>query len=499
MNGKIDATTGNDMATQLGLAYFPRAFHPAAREVAIIGFGSGTTAGASLLFPGTRVVCCEIEPAVYATSSLFSAANHGVETHPDLTMFFGDGRSYLHGTRDTFDLIISEPSNPWLAGVSNLFTQEFFATVKARLRPGGILAQWIQTYGFSIAEYALIVRTLRTVFPHYGLISLAEGQDTILLASMSPLAPDARAMEPIAAAVAASPAIRGDFARHFGTEDMRAILLLSHVLDEKGLDRLIAADRASTLNTDANVRLEFDAPLHLFETSELARIEIARRITAATDRAWIAQRADALGLAPGSPARALALGRLDRRQGRLPAAIAELSAATGGEPPLAGVYRELAGAHLAAGDTAASLRVHTEWAARFPGAAEAHATLGGLLMLMGRARDAAPSFETALERDPELASSANNLAWIRATHRDPALRDGAEAVRLAKRACELTGFQQPDCLDTLAAAYAESGDFAAAERLARQALATGVSGRVARAEIEQRLALYARREPFRDR
>ena len=499
VNGKIDATTGNDMATQLGLAYLPRAFHPGAREVAIIGYGSGTTAGATLLFPETRVVCSEIEPAVYATSSLFSSANHGVETHPGLTMFFGDGRSYLQGTRDTFDLIISEPSNPWLAGVSNLFTEEFFATVKERLRPGGVLAQWIQTYGFSIAEHALIVRTLRTVFPHYGLISLAEGQDTILLASTAPLAPDSTSMAELAAVITDSPAIRRDLTAHFGTDDMRQILLTSHVLDEQGLDRLIAADRAATLNTDANVRLEFDAPLHLFETSELARTEIAHRIIAAADRAWIAARAEALGLAPGAPARALALGRLDRRQGRLPAAIAELSAATGAEPPLAAVYRELAGAHLAAGDTAASLRVHTEWTARFPEDPEAHATLGGLLILMGRTRDAVPSFAAAIALDPDLASSANNLAWIRATHRDPAVRDGAEAVRLAQRACELTGFQQPDCLDTLAAAYAEKGDFAAAERLARQALATGVTGRVAHAEIEQRLALYARHEPFRDR
>jgi predicted membrane-bound spermidine synthase len=497
VNGKIDATDGIDMVTQLGLAYFPRAYVPDAERVAIIGFGSGTTAGASLLFPGTGVVCCEIEPAVHRTAELFSAVNHLTATTPGLTMFFGDGRSYLQGAGDPFDLIISEPSNPWLAGVSNLFTREFFLVARERLRDCGVLAQWIQTYGFSISEYAMIVRTLKTVFPHYGLISLGEGQDTILLASTAPLAPDPAALDRLAAVIAGTPAIQADLETYFGTDDLRELLLLHHVLDESGLDRLIAGDAATTVNTDANVRLEFDAPLHLFQGSIPAPDQVPRRILAAIDPSHMSRQSAGLGIAVESPAYLLARGRLDRRQGRLADAVASLSAARRLDPARAEIYRELAAAHLQSGDTTQAIVDHVDWIAAVPGDATAEAALGGLYQVAGRTQEAVPHLRAALELDPDLASPANNLAWILATHPDSKLRDGAEAVRLAERACELTGFMQSDCLDTLAAAHAETGNFAAAERFAREALEIGGGGAVSRADVERRLALYLQHRSYR--
>lgn len=497
VNGKIDATDGLDMATQLGLAYFPRAYVPDAERVAIIGFGSGTTAGASLLFPGTGVVCCEIEPAVHRTAEFFSTVNHLTATTPGLTMFFGDGRSYLQGAGDPFDLIISEPSNPWLAGVSNLFTREFFSVARGRLREGGVLAQWIQPYGFSISEYAMIVRTLKTVFPHHGLILLGDGQDTILLASAAPLALDPPALDRLAAVIAETPAIQADLKTYFGTDDLRELLLVHHVLDESGLDRLIAGDPAATINTDANVRLEFDAPLHLFEGSIPAPAQVPQRILAAIDPSRLSLQSAGLGITVESPAYLLARGRLDRRQGRLAAAVEHLSAAKRLDPGRAETYRELAAAHLQSGDTMQAIVDHVDWIAAFPGDATAEAALGGLYMVAGRTQDAVPHLRAALELDSDLASPANNLAWILATHPDSELRDGAEAVRLAERACELTGFMQPDCLDTLAAAHAETGNFAAAERFAREALEIGVGGAESRADIERRLDLYVQHRSYR--
>src|SRR5207244_1320050 len=87
--------------------------------------------------------------------------------------------------------IISEPSNPWLAGVSNLFTREFFRAAREHLTEGGVLAQWIQTYNFSLNDYALIVRTLRSEFPHSAVFIFLDGVDTVLLASNRPLVPQA--------------------------------------------------------------------------------------------------------------------------------------------------------------------------------------------------------------------------------------------------------------------------------------------------------------------
>jgi tetratricopeptide (TPR) repeat protein len=135
---------------------------------------------------------------------------------------------------------------------------------------------------------------------------------------------------------------------------------------------------------------------------------------------------------------------------------------------------------------------HADWIAAYPHDALAEASLGNLYLIAGRTEDAMPHFRKAIELDPELSGPANNLAWNLATHPDKTRRDGEEALRLAERACELTGYMQPDCLDTLAAAHAETGDFAAAERFAREALAVvrDPQGRVA---IERRLALYEQR------
>src|SRR5262249_34384481 len=126
VNGKVDASNTGDMDTQLGSAYIPRFLNPDARKVLIIGYGSGTTAGASLLFPDAEVKCCELEPAVYAASRFFADINHSPEKSPRFTAIFDDGRNYLQGSQEKFDFIISEPSNPWIAGLANLFTQEYY-------------------------------------------------------------------------------------------------------------------------------------------------------------------------------------------------------------------------------------------------------------------------------------------------------------------------------------------------------------------------------------
>jgi spermidine synthase len=115
VNGKVDAGDTGDMPMQMGLAYYPRLFHPEARDVLVIGYGSGTTAGASLMFPTRAVTCCEIEPAVVEAGVHFSHVNHQPERSRNFRLILDDGRIYLEGCRETFDMILSEPSNPWMA------------------------------------------------------------------------------------------------------------------------------------------------------------------------------------------------------------------------------------------------------------------------------------------------------------------------------------------------------------------------------------------------
>jgi serine/threonine-protein kinase len=101
--------------------------------------------------------------------------------------------------------------------------------------------------------------------------------------------------------------------------------------------------------------------------------------------------------------------------------------------------------------------------------------------------------------DSNMILAANNLAWIRATHPTATLRNGAEAVRLAEDLCQKTNFQQPGFLDTLAVAYAEAGQFEKAMQTAQQAiaLATQAADRRAAAEMQHRLELFKRKQPYR--
>ena len=264
VNGKVDASDGLDMVTQAGLAYFPFFFNPNAKNVLVIGFGSGTTSGVCLLFPETKVTCCEIEPFALEAAPNFKHVNHRpyekrksellkaaaalpadqrpsaaeIDKQARFNVIFGDGRSTLQGSGQKFDLIISEPSNPWLAGVGNLFTKEFFRTAKEHLTDDGVLAQWIQTYNFTFADYLTIVRTLRTEFPHCGMVSLANGADTILLASKKPLVPDKAALAKLRETIHATPEMEADLQKWFGTTDPALLLVRHYTLDERTLGRL---------------------------------------------------------------------------------------------------------------------------------------------------------------------------------------------------------------------------------------------------------------------
>ncbi len=263
VNGKVDASSVGDMNMQLGLAYLPMVLLPAARDICVIGFGSGTTSGAALLFPQTRVTCCEIESEVVAASPLFEDVNHSPEKSSRFQIVYDDGRSHLQGTKANYDIVLSEPSNPWIAGVSNLFTKEFYEEARRKLRPGGILAQWLQVYNFSPDDYVLVARTVLAVFPECALIRISSG-DTILLASTAPIASSRELIDRGQALIDATPQVAADLTRYFRTTDVRALLLSHIILDTHGVRRLVAASHSGLHNTDLNLKLEFDAPLRLF-------------------------------------------------------------------------------------------------------------------------------------------------------------------------------------------------------------------------------------------
>ncbi|HEY2907603.1 MAG TPA: tetratricopeptide repeat protein [Vicinamibacterales bacterium] len=183
IDGKIDASNGGDMLTQRLLGLLPVFLHKNARDICIIGLGSGVTAGAALA-PGTATHAdvVEISPEVVAASRFFDRENGDVLARPEVRLIVGDGRSHLRLTPRQYDVIVSEPSNPWMAGVAALFTREFFESARARLRPDGLLCQWAHTYDIRGNDLRSIVKTFASVFPQGTMWLIGEG-DLLLIGS----------------------------------------------------------------------------------------------------------------------------------------------------------------------------------------------------------------------------------------------------------------------------------------------------------------------------
>lgn len=196
-NGKVDASNGADMPTQIMVAGYPLLMYPKdPKNVAVVGFGSGVSVGTALTFPTGHVDVIELERSIPEASKFFSEANHLEYPLPDwpyvkmdrLTVHADDGRNFLASTRTMYDVIISEPSNPWITGVSDLFTVEHFQISKKRLTPGGIYCQWVQLYEISPENIKTIYRTFASQFKHVMAFSADhQSSDTVLLGSDEPI------------------------------------------------------------------------------------------------------------------------------------------------------------------------------------------------------------------------------------------------------------------------------------------------------------------------
>ena len=255
VNGKADAGNGGDMHTQLMSGHIPLLLHPEAKKVLVIGLGSGVTVGAVAQHPVTEIDAIEIEPAVVEASKFFVVENRGVLKDPRVRLTIADGRNFILSTDKTYDVIISEPSNPWVGGIGNLFSREFYEIVAGRLAPDGIICQWIQGYNLFPQDLKMVIKTLRTVFPHTTIWNTSRG-DYLLIGSRLPLSLDYPRLEHRYKTL---PTLREDMARVELRSPMS--LLADFVLGEEDTARY--ADRA-WLNTDDLPLLEFSAPNSLY-------------------------------------------------------------------------------------------------------------------------------------------------------------------------------------------------------------------------------------------
>jgi len=270
IHGKVDASNGADMLTQKLLAHLPLLLHDNPRSVYIIGLGSGVTLGSALRHPIDRADVSEISPEVVAASAYFSRENHDALRDQRTRLIVGDGRSHLLLSDQRYDVIVSEPSNPWMAGVSTLFTREFFQTARAHLQPGGILCQWAHTYNISDADLRSIVDTFLATFPT-GSAWLVGTSDLLLIGSTSPI----RALDAGIAAAWTRPGVADDLAQ-VDVSDPFGILTL-FVARGRDLQRFAAG---APLQTDDRLALEYSAPRAIYGRYQTSNIDHLRATAA---------------------------------------------------------------------------------------------------------------------------------------------------------------------------------------------------------------------------
>lgn len=190
-NGKVDGAIGigpqaaPDEYTMFLLAGLALAHRPDARTAAVIGYGTGVSTTTLLASPRIeRVDTIEIEPAMIQGARAFRPLTDPAYTDPRSHLIIDDAKSYFARSRRHYDLILSEPSNPWVSGVSNLFSREFYARARGQLSAHGLLVQWLHTYSFNEALLASVLRAVRESFPNFIVYAPNDG-DLILVGSPS--------------------------------------------------------------------------------------------------------------------------------------------------------------------------------------------------------------------------------------------------------------------------------------------------------------------------
>ena len=186
VNGKSDSSTRGDSYTLKLLAHIPALLAKQRKDIMLIGLGTGVTLGELSLYPDAEHIdVAEISPTVAEALPLFREYTYDVHKDPRVSIRLGDAFRILGRSRKKWDIIISEPSNPWVTGIDLLFTQEFYKLAKAHLKEGGILIQWMQLYATSPDMVGMMVNTIRQEFEH-ACAFIANGPDMLLVAPSRP-------------------------------------------------------------------------------------------------------------------------------------------------------------------------------------------------------------------------------------------------------------------------------------------------------------------------
>ena len=174
-----------------------------------------------------------------------------------------DGRNYILATPKYYDVITAEPSNPWIAGIANLYTREFYQVIKSKIKDDGIFAQWFHNYSMSPDDFRMVFRTFVEAFPYVSLWSMKES-DFLLIGSKQEHPFDYAAVKKI---YDNNWMLRSDL-DYLGLSDVYAVQGFYRM----GKENLLNFSKGADINTDDGAQLEFSAPKSLRRaTTELNR------------------------------------------------------------------------------------------------------------------------------------------------------------------------------------------------------------------------------------
>ncbi|HEX9188396.1 MAG TPA: tetratricopeptide repeat protein, partial [Vicinamibacteria bacterium] len=410
INGKTDAGSGReDVVQQKFVAHVPMLLHPAPRRALVVGWGSGATAASAALYPVETLECVEIEPAQWHAAPYFGELNGRLGDDPRFRIVFRDARNHVLRAASPWDVIVSEPSNAWISGVSNLFTREFHLAALSRLAPGGIFAQWFHYYSLDPADVKVELATFLSVFPHVSLwlappVGPDEGiknlgADLLLVGSREPHALD---WERLSRAFA-DPGTGGDL-RATGVFRDPETLAATWTMGRRELERWVKDPQfpgGTPLNTDDHPYVEFVAPRrNVMAPSAASRLA--------------AEQYAALGEAAGDVRTAMTGG-------------------PSGGPAEAAFLGALADRYFAAGLPMRAARALEAAAAAAPGNARAVARAGAVLLDRGRLAEGEKYLRESVRLDPADASSWQRLGGLALDRRDYAQAEEAHRALLRAR------------------------------------------------------------------
>jgi spermidine synthase len=446
------------------LAHIPLLSMAAPETVLVIGFGVGNTTHAATLHPSVRRVdLADLSRDILAHASYFRDGNRDVLNDPRVTVYINDGRQHLQmQPRNTYDLIALEPPPIAYAGVSALYSREFYVLARARLRPGGYISQWLPAYQVPPDTTLAMVRAFVDVFPQAVLLSGAQSDLLLLGANDSRITIDPGR---VAAVLSEVPAVRADLEsvdlgrvheivgtfvasartlvegtsgvspvtddRPLQEYGVRSLLNFSGVVPTAVVDVSQVAAWCPGCYMDGRpipAVEDLDAYLALLSLAyQASPAEVAHASSLAEQEGRVIAGSGYLGMiVPESAEMHNLLGVTLAEEGRLVDAVAEFRTAAALEPDDAVTHWHL-GAALASQNRPDEALGHLQRSVQLdPRNSRVHHDLGVMLAFEGRLDEAADHFQRALDIDPESADARRNLAVVR---EQQARRTSSRSVR----------------------------------------------------------------------